>query len=205
VADLSSLARVRGLAEQVREENDRLDVLVNNAGVITPRREPSADGYELTFAVNHLSHFLLTDLLLPLLRASAPARVVNVSSGAQQAIDFEDPMLERGWSPMRAYSQSKLAQVMHAFELAEREADVTANALHPATLMDTKMVRERFGRAMTSVDEGAEATLRLVASAELDGVTGRYFEGTREAAPHSQAHDPDARRRLWDLSERWVG
>src|SRR3712207_5931624 len=114
------------------------------------------DGYELAFAVNHLSHFLLTGLLLPLLREHG-ARIVNVSSAAQREIDFDDPMIERGWDPMRSYAQSKLAQVMHALELAERESDVTANALHPATLMDTKMVRERFGRAIASVDEGAEA------------------------------------------------
>ena len=204
LADLSSLHEVHRLAAEVREGASRLDVLVNNAGVITRRRELSADGYELAFAVNHLSHFLLTALLLPLLRESG-ARIVNVSSAAQQEIDFDDPMLERAWDPMRSYARSKLAQVMHALELAERESEVTANVLHPATLMDTKMVRERFGRAIASVDEGAGATMRLIASPDLDDVSGRYFEGTREAAAHPQAYEPDARRRLWELSERLVG
>jgi NAD(P)-dependent dehydrogenase (short-subunit alcohol dehydrogenase family) len=211
VADFSSLAQVRRLAEEIERQHERLDVLVNNAGIIgTSEREESEDGYELSFAVNYLAHFLLTTLLLPLLRASTPARVVNVASGAQTAIDFEDVMLERRYDPMRAYSQSKLAQVMFTFELAERltangESGVTVNALHPASLMDTKMVRQTFGRAMASVEEGAEATLRLIRDPELEGVTGRYFEELREARAHPQAYDPEARRRLWTLSEELTG
>jgi NAD(P)-dependent dehydrogenase (short-subunit alcohol dehydrogenase family) len=207
LADLSSLDEVRGLAEQVLSEHDRLDVLVNNAGIISREREESGDGHELTFAVNHLSHFLLTSLLLPLLKDSAPARVVNVASAGQSPIDFDDPMLERGYDAMRAYSQSKLAQVMFTFELAERlrGTGVTANALHPASLMDTKMVHDTFGYTMSTVEEGAEAVVRLAASPELEGLTGRYFDGTREARANRQAYDAEARKRLWALSEELCG
>ena len=207
LADLSSLGEVRGLAERVLSEQDRLDVLVNNAGIISRGREESGDGHELTFAVNYLSHFLLTGLLLPLLRESAPARVVNVASAGQSPIDFDDPMLERGYDAMRAYSQSKLAQVMFTFELAGRLSGigVTVNALHPASLMDTKMVHDTFGYTMSTVEEGAEAVVRLAVSPELEGVTGRYFDGTREGRANRQAYDLQARRRLWALSEELCG
>jgi NAD(P)-dependent dehydrogenase (short-subunit alcohol dehydrogenase family) len=130
-----------------------------------------------------------------------------VASIGQAPIDFDDPMIERRYDPMRAYAQSKLAQISSTFELAERlgrDRGVTVNALHPATLMDTKMVREYFGRPRTSVDQGTEATLRLVIDPDLDGVTGRYFDGLRRSQAHKQAYDPDARRMLWKLSERWT-
>ena len=208
VADLSSLAAVRDLADRILSEYDRLDVLVNNAGIIVQeRRKESEDGYELTFAVNYLSHFLLTSLLLPLLKDSAPARVVNVASAGQSPIDFDDPMLERGYEAMRAYSQSKLAQVMFTFELAERLSDtgVSVNALHPASLMDTKMVRDTFGYTMSTVEEGSEAVVRLAVSSELEGVMGRYFDGTREARADGQAYDKEARQTLWELSEELCG
>ena len=146
VADLARLDDVRLLAAELAEENDRLDALVNNAGIAMrdSERRLSGDGHELTFAVNYLSHFLLTELLLPFLVRSAPARIVNVASVGQAPIDFDDPMLERGYEGFHAYAQSKLAQIMFTFELAERlnPLEVTVNALHPATLMDTKMVRE---------------------------------------------------------------
>jgi NAD(P)-dependent dehydrogenase (short-subunit alcohol dehydrogenase family) len=207
LADLSSLGEVRGLAEQVLSEHDRLDVLINNAGVIVREREESRDGHELTFAVNYLSHFLLTGLLLPLLRNSAPSRIVNVASAGQSPIGFDDPMLERGYDAMGAYTRSKLAQVMFTFELAGRLSGtgVAVNALHPASLMDTKMVRGTFGYTMSTVEEGAEAVVRLAASPELEGVTGRYFDGTREARANRQAYDLQARRRLWALSEELCG
>ena len=207
LADFSSLDEVRGLAERIISDHDRLHVLVNNAGVIVPERGESEDGVELTFAVNHLAHFLLTNLLLPLLRASAPARVVNVASAGQSPVNFGDVMLEGAYDPMRAYTQSKLAQVMFAFSLAERlrGSVVSANALHPASLMDTKMVRETFGYASSTVEEGAEATVRLAASPELEGVTGRYFDGTREARANRQAYDAEAKERLWVLSEELCG
>jgi NAD(P)-dependent dehydrogenase (short-subunit alcohol dehydrogenase family) len=207
LADLSSLAAVRDLADRILSEYDRLDVLVNNAGIIVQERKESEDGYELTFAVNYLSHFLLTSLLLPLLKDSAPARVVNVASAGQSPIDFDDPMLERGYDAMRAYSQSKLAQIMFTFELAERlsGAGVSVNALHPASLMDTKMVLDTFGYTMSTVEEGTEAVVRLAVSPELEGVTGRYFDGTREARADGQAYDKEAKQRLWELSEELCG
>src|SRR3954452_18197542 len=212
VADLASLAAVRGLAEDIARDHDRVDVLVSNAGVGTTlpgdgARMESADGLELRFAVNHLAGFLLTRLLEPLLTAAAPARVVNVASAGQMAIDFDDVMLEHGYSGTRAYCQSKLAQVMATFELAERlrDAGVTANALHPATYMPTKMVLHARGSAVSTLEEGVDATARLAADPDLNGVTGRYFNGTREARADPQAYDAAARRRLWELSERLTG
>jgi NAD(P)-dependent dehydrogenase (short-subunit alcohol dehydrogenase family) len=201
VADFASLDEVRRTAGEI----DSLDTLVNNAGLIVRERRESADGYELTFAVNYLAHFLLTALLLPKLRE--PARIVNVASIGQAPVALDDLMLERGYDAYRAYAQSKLAQILFTFELAERlrDRETTVNALHPATLMDTKMVRKTFGRTRASVEEGAGAVLRLVSDPELDGVTGRYFDGTRESSAHEQAYDTEARRRLWELSEELTG
>jgi NAD(P)-dependent dehydrogenase (short-subunit alcohol dehydrogenase family) len=212
LADFSSLDEVHRLADAVEVSEQRLDVLINNAGIGggaggDRRRALSRDGYELRFQVNYLAGFLLTRLLLPLLRRSAPARIVNVSSAGQIPLDFGDLMLERGYNGMRAYRQSKLAQVMFTFELAERldPGEVTVNALHPASLMDTKMVFESFGRARTTIEEGAEATLRLAVSPELEGVTGRYFDGVQDALANAQAYDPEARRLLWQRSEELTG
>ena len=186
VADFARLADVRGLAERAQG----IDVLVNNAGIIAAQRTLSEDGIELTFQVNHLAGFLLTLLMLP-------PRTVNVASVGQRAPDFDDLMLERGYDGLLAYRQSKLAQIMFTFELAERRPDLVVNALHPASLMDTKMARETFGRTLTTVAEGVEATARVV---ELEDVSGRYFDGLREARADSAAYDEAARRRLWDVS-----
>jgi NAD(P)-dependent dehydrogenase (short-subunit alcohol dehydrogenase family) len=206
-ADLSSLGEVRRLAEEVRSNHAHLDVLVNNAGVFARERAVSRDGHELTFAVNFLAPFLLTYLLVPLLRGSAPARVVNVASTGQSPVNFDDPMLERGYDGMRAYAQSKLALVMFTFDLAGQleGTGVTANCLHPATLMGTKMVFEAFGSSSSDVQEGADATVYLAADPDLREVTGRYFEGQREVRAEEQAHDPKARRRLRTLSEKLTG
>jgi NAD(P)-dependent dehydrogenase (short-subunit alcohol dehydrogenase family) len=208
-ADLGSLYEVHGLADQLIAEYDRLDVLVNNAGIGTTlpgdgRRVESQDGYELRFAVNYLAGYLLTRRLLPLLERSAPARIVSVSSAGQAPIDFDDVMLERHYDGVQAYCQSKLAQVMLTFDLAE-ELDgggVTANCLHPGTYMPTKMVHAAGVTPVTALEDGVKATLRLVSDPELDGVTGRYFNGLREAEPHPQARDPEARRRLRSLSDQ---
>jgi NAD(P)-dependent dehydrogenase (short-subunit alcohol dehydrogenase family) len=211
LADLAELAQVRRLADEVRQATDRLDVLVSNAGIGSGEpdghdRRTSADGYELRFAVNYLAGFLLSLELLPLLRASAPARIVNVASVGQQALDFDDLMLERGYSGVRAYCQSKLAQVMSGFELAGRlPADqVTVNSLHPATYMPTKMVMRELGHSVDSLDVGVAATRRLVSDQSLDGVTGRFFDRTREARANAQAYDPDARAELWRRSLKLV-
>ena len=194
-ADLSSLDEVRRLAGEI----ESVDVLINNAGIITRERRESDDGIELVFAVNHLSHWLLTGLLGDRVRG----RVVNVASIGQAAIDWDDPLLERDWEPFRAYAQSKLAQIMFTFDLAER--GVKTNAVHPATLMDTQMVRGSFGRSMSTVDDGVGPVARLATDPELDGVSGRFFNQTRESGVDDQAYDADARKRLWDLCTQLAG
>jgi len=211
-ADFSSLDEVGGMAERIVGDQDRIDVLVNNAGIGTAlpgdgERMESRDGHELRFAVNYLAHFLLTRRLVSLIVSSAPARIVNVSSAGQAPIDFDDVMLERAYDGVQAYCQSKLAQIMLTFDLAEelRDESVTVNCLHPATYMPTKIVLHARGNAISSLEEGVEATLRLAADDELDGVTGRYFNGQNEGRAHPQAYDPDARRRLRELSERLAG
>jgi NAD(P)-dependent dehydrogenase (short-subunit alcohol dehydrogenase family) len=208
-ADLASLAEVRRLAAAVQDATDRLDVLINNAGIGTAGsvRQESADGFELRFAVNYLAGFLLTSLLLPFLRVAAPARIVYVSSAGQQAIDFADVMLTRGYSGARAYCQSKLAQVMFTFDLAEKLAGtgVTATCLHPATYMDTTMVRRAGVTPISTVEQGAEAILNLAVSPALEGRSGLYFNGLCEARAHAQAYDAEARHRLWTLSLKLTG
>lgn len=200
-ADLASLSEVRKLAEDVGSNEEAIDVLINNAGVATTERRESEDGVELDFAVNHLAHWLLTGLLLP--RLAEDGRVVNVSSIGQAAIDWDDPLLERGWESFRAYAQSKLAQVMFTIDLAAR--GVTTNALHPATLMDTQMVRDTFGRAMSTVDDGVGPVVRLATGSEPAGKSGRFFNQTSESEADPQAYDDEARRRLWELSAELAG
>jgi NAD(P)-dependent dehydrogenase (short-subunit alcohol dehydrogenase family) len=208
-ADLASLAGVRGLAEAVRRETEGLDVLVNNAGIGTSgeKREVSADGFELRFAVNYLAGFLLTRLLLPLIEARVASRIVNVSSAGQQAIDFSDVMLTRGYSGVRAYCQSKLAQILFTIDLAGelKGRDITVNCLHPATYMDTTMVRLSGARPISTVDEGGAAILQLVESPALAGKSGLYFNGLRESRADAQAYDAQARKQLRALSLRLVG
>jgi NAD(P)-dependent dehydrogenase (short-subunit alcohol dehydrogenase family) len=211
-ADLAALDEVRELAAAISAATDALHVLVNNAGIGSGRpdgttRQESRDGYELRFAVNHLAHFLLTLELLPLLRRSAPARIVNVSSLGQAPVDFENVMLERGYAGGRAYGQSKLAQITTGFELAERlpADEVTVNSLHPSTYMPTKMVLEEIGHSVDTLDAGVEATYRLATAPELEGVSGRFFDRLQETRADAQAYDADARRRLWDLSRELTG
>lgn len=210
-ADFSSLDAVRHLAEAVSAETQRLDLLVNNAGIGFGRpgagRELSADGVELRFAVNHLAGYLLTELLLPALIDSAPARIVNVASAGQRAIDFDDLMLEHGYDGRRAYCQSKLAQIIYTFDLAERleGRGVTVNALHPATFMDTTLVHNSGVEPWSSVEEGARAIMRLAVAPETGQVSGRYFNGMQEARAESQAYDARARERLRTLSARLCG
>ena len=207
LADLASLEQVRALADDVGRSTEDLNVLISNAGIGSGRpdlgtRQLSDDGYELRFAVNYLAGFLLTQRLLPLLQRSAPARIVNVASLGQAPIDFDDVMLERGYGGGRAYGQSKLAQIMSGFELAERLAgtSVTVNSLHPATYMPTKIVLDELGRSVDTLEEGVEATVRLAVDPDLEGVTGRFFDRERETRANDQAYDPQARRRLSELS-----
>ena len=209
-SDFASLDDVRRLADTVLERHDRLDVLINNAGIWTDgsdTRRTSADGHELVFAVNYLAGFLLTHRLLPLIRRSAPARIVNVSSLAQQPIDFDDVMLTSGFSASRAYAQSKLAQAMFTLDLA-RELEgtgVTVNSLHPATLMNTTMVERAGATPRSSVEEGAEAVMQLAVAPELEGETGLFFNSLNEARANAQAYEEDARAKLRDLSAELTG
>jgi NAD(P)-dependent dehydrogenase (short-subunit alcohol dehydrogenase family) len=211
-ADFAALSQVRALAERLAREQERLDVLVNNAGIGTTlpgggARQESEDGYELRFAVNYLAPFLLTRLLLPTLRQSAPARIVTVSSAGQAPINFRDVMLEHHYDGVQAYSQSKLALVMFTFDLAEELAGtgVTANCLHPATYMPTKMVLAARVSSVSTIEEGVQASTHLITAPELDQVTGRYFNGLHEARAESQAYDRQARFKLRQLSEQLTG
>ena len=206
-ADLASFDKVREFGDAVLRDYGRVDVLINNAGIASAPggRALSEDGHELLFQVNHLSHFLLTHILLPRLLESAPSRIVNVSSGAQQPIDFDDVMIENNFSGGRAYAQSKLAQVMFTFDLAEEleGRDVIVNALHPATYMNTPMVLRGGGTPRSTVGEGADAVMQLVTSPDIG--SGGYFSGQRRARANAQAYDEEARGRLWRLSEELTG
>src|SRR4051795_5884487 len=207
-ADLASLAEVDRLADEVLAAEPPLTALVNNAGIGADvpgggARQESADGVELRFAVNYLAGYVLIRRLLPLLERSAPARIVQVASAGQMPIDFGDVMLEQGYSGVRAYCQSKLAQILLTVSLAEELAGtgVTATALHPATYMPTKIVPN----PTSSLEEGVEATARLVLDPDLADTSGAYFDGLRERRADAQAYDPEARRRLLELSRELTG
>ena len=210
-ADLSSLESVRQLADAVLADHKRIDVFVSNAGIGSqnggPGRRTSADGYELRFAVNYLAGFLLAYRLLPLLKASAPSRIVNVASLGQHPIDFDDVMITRGYSGSRAYAQSKLSQIMFTLDLAEelRDANVTVNSLHPATYMNTTMVRAGGITPMSTVEQGGAANLHLVSGDDMAGRSGLFFNGLQEARANPQAYDAAARRRLRTLSLELTG
>ena len=205
-ADLSSLAGTRQLAEAVLADHKRLDVFISNAGIGSrtsgSERRTSADGHELRFAVNYLSGFLLAHLLLPLLKASAPARIVNVASLGQHPIDFDDVMITKGYNGTRAYSQSKLAQIMFTIDLADelRGSGVTVNSLHPATYMNTTMVREGGITPISTVEQGGEAILHLAVGDDVAGKSGLFFNGMQQAQANAQAYDEAARQRLRTLS-----
>jgi NAD(P)-dependent dehydrogenase (short-subunit alcohol dehydrogenase family) len=210
-ADLSSLAGTRQLADAVLADHKRLDVFISNAGIGSrtqgSARRESADGYELRFAVNYLSGFLLAHLLLPLLKASAPSRIVNVASLGQHPIDFDDVMITKNYTGNRAYAQSKLAQIMFTIDLAREleKSGVTVNSLHPATYMNTTMVREGGITPMSTVEQGGDAILHLAAGGDVAGKSGLFFNGMREAHANPQAYDDAARRRLRALSLELTG
>lgn len=207
-ADFASLEEVKQFSKEIIAHHQQLHILINNAaiggGPKDPRgREASKNGLELRFALNYLSHFLLTENLLPLLKASAPAKVINVSSIGQSPLDFNDMMMEKNYDSFTAYCRSKLAQIMHGFELADKLKDqnITVNSLHPATLMNTNMVHDFFGRVSTSVDEGADVVEYVAASSETENVTGAYFNQKQQAKANNQAYDKAARKKLWQISE----
>ena len=209
-ADFASLQEVREFAETILRDYDRLDVLINNAGIwLMPEdgRQVSADGHELTFAVNYLSGFLLTRMLLPRIIQSAPSRIVNVASNAQgrATIDFDNVMLERNYSDSRAYSQSKLAQVLFTFDLARelQGTGVIVSAMHPGSFMDTNMIFSRGGQPRSSVKDGTEAVFRLVTSPDLE--SGQYFNVLRPERANALAYDEEAREKLRKLSIQLTG
>ncbi len=210
-ADLASLAEARKLANAVAASEERLDILVNNAGIgsggVAGTRAVSEDGFELRFAVNYLAGFLLTHLLLPKILGSTPARIVNVASLGQAPIDFDDVMIARGYSGSRAYSQSKLSQIMFTFDLAEELGGkgVIVNSLHPATFMNTTMVRQAGTTPISTVDEGADAIMNLILSPRFEGRGGLFLDRQREARANAQAYDAAARTRLKELSLRLTG
>jgi NAD(P)-dependent dehydrogenase (short-subunit alcohol dehydrogenase family) len=219
VADMSAQAEVRRLAQDVLDAYPRLDVLVNNVGGFWNTRHATVDGLEHTFALNHLAPFLLTNLLLDRLRASAPARIVTLSSGAQAMgrINFDDLQGERSYSGQRAYNQSKLANVMFTYELARRleGSGVTATVLHPG------VVRTGFGAedparwqrvflplmrpVMKTPDRGAETVIYLACAPEVDGVSGRYFANRKPRQSSKASYDIAAQARLWRVSADLVG
>jgi NAD(P)-dependent dehydrogenase (short-subunit alcohol dehydrogenase family) len=213
LADLSSMAEVRRLAAEIKGKCEKINVLVNNAGGMFLQRRLSSDGLEMTFALNHLSYFLLTNLLLDCLKAAAPGRVVNVSSGSHlnAFIPFDDLQSEHGYRGMRAYGQSKLGNVLFTYELARRleGAGVTANVLHPG-FVATKIGKNNgvIARLATwlaqpialRLDEGARTPVYLATSPEVADVTGKYFYMQREAPSSAASHDLESARRLWEIS-----
>jgi NAD(P)-dependent dehydrogenase (short-subunit alcohol dehydrogenase family) len=222
VFDLADLASVRRGAGEILEQAPRIDVLVNNAGLVLSERRETVDGYEATFAINHLGPFLLTNLLLNRLRESAPARVVNVAStahaSARKGIPFDDLQSAQQYRGMRVYGQSKLANILFTLELARRlqGSSVTANSLHPGT------VRTGYGADgdaqgflafgikisapfFLSPAQGARTSIYLASSPEVEGVSGQYFVKCKPVQPKPQARDPEAAQRLWQVSEELVG
>jgi NAD(P)-dependent dehydrogenase (short-subunit alcohol dehydrogenase family) len=211
VADLASLGEVRDLAARIEAEVPRLDVLVNNAavgfGAPGEGRQVSADGHELRFAVNYLAPVLLTRLLVPLLTASAPSRVLNVGSIGQVAFDPADAEFEHGYQGVEAYRRSKLALAAFSFDLAGQleAAKVTVNCSHPATLMDTAMVAHAGITPVSTLEQGGEATMRLITDPALDGVTGQFFDGLKIARARPEAYDPQFRAKLREVTDRMLG
>lgn len=219
VADLSSQAEVRRVADEIGKRCDRLDVLLNNAGGMFLSRTESVDGIEMTLALNHLSYFLLTDRLLPLLKAGAPSRIVNVASDAHRGgrIDFDDIQLRRNYSGWRAYQQSKLANLLFTFELARRleGTGITANALHPG-FVRTRFFQDftgwvgfviKLGARLVAIgpEAGARTSIHLATSPEVEGVTGRYFVKCRPVNSSPRSRDRATADRLWRLSEELTG
>jgi retinol dehydrogenase-14 len=219
LCDFSQQAEVRRLADEVLRRFDRLDVLVNNAGTLFKDRTLTKDGIEATFAVNHLGYFLLTRLLLDRIVRSAPARIVNVASVAHRygTMDFEDLSFQRGYRLMRAYSRSKLANVLYTRLLAQKleGTGVTVNCLHPGAVATgiwsrapawTKPIIWVIGKfSFISAEEGGRRIVQLVTSPELSGTTGKYFEDGKVVDPAPKARDDALARRLWQESERLIG
>jgi NAD(P)-dependent dehydrogenase (short-subunit alcohol dehydrogenase family) len=218
IADLASQRSIRQLAENLLATNREINVLINNAGVITQDRQLTEDGIERQFAVNHLAYFLLTNLLLERLKESAPSRIVNVASNAHHgaSIDFNDINAESGYHRLRAYGQSKLANIMFTYELARRLEDtgVTVNALHPG-VVNTGIYENFLGRFdftrpllrpfMKSTEKGARTPVYLASAPEVERISGKYFVDKKESRSSKQSYDREAQEHLWELSEQMTG
>ena len=218
LADFTSLDAVRAVAKEFLEKHGSLHVLVNNAGGVHLMRSTTPDGFETTFQVDYLSHFLLTNLLLGALKKGAPSRIVNVSSASHYGghLNFADIQMKKGYGVMRAYSQAKLAQVLFTYELSRRleGTGVTANCLHPGTVA-TNIWKGSMGPFsflgnisrlfLVSPQEGAETPVYLASSPEVDGVTGKYYDHMREKQSSAESHDQASAMRLWDESEKMTG
>ena len=215
IADLSSQNAIRRLANDLSASHDKLHVLVNNAGAFLAKRHLTEDGLEMTFAVNYLAPFLLTNLLLPILKAGVPSRIVTVASTAHHGttIDFDNLQGERGYSGFRAYSQSKLADIMFTYELARRLEgnNVTANCLHPGVVRTNlgknnwwmfRLALTLFAPFLLSAEGGARTSIYLATSRDLEGVTGKYFVKEKEAKSSKESYDESVGKRLWDVSVR---
>lgn len=216
--DLSSQKSIHEFVDAFKQTHQAIHVLVNNAGVINPHRFVTEDGYEATFALNHLGYFLLTELLLDLLKAGAPSRVVNIASEASERghIDFDDLQKQKKYSAFSAYAMSKLANIMFTFDLAERlrGTGVTVNAVHPGPVA-TGFGKEFKGVMgwgmklakpfMRSAEQGADTAIYLATSPEVEGVTGQYFADRKPIRAKAEAYDPAVRAKLWETSERLTG
>jgi NAD(P)-dependent dehydrogenase (short-subunit alcohol dehydrogenase family) len=218
LADFSDLAQVRNLAQEFKSRHSKLHVLVNNAGVLMITRRYSVDGYEMMFAVNHLAHFLLTMLLLDTIKSSAPARIVNVSSGSHRRgeLDFDDLHGRKRFHPGNFYGNSKLANVLFTYELARRleGTGVTANVLHPGFIRTNmaanngwfvRLVLPLVHMSSLTPEQGAKTNIYLASSPEVEGVTGKYFINCKEVRSSRASHDPESARRLWEESLKLTG
>jgi NAD(P)-dependent dehydrogenase (short-subunit alcohol dehydrogenase family) len=218
IGDLSEQADVRRVAAEFQAQHDRLHVLINNAGMLFWRREVTPDGLEHTFALNHMAYFLLVQLLLPTLKASAPARIINVASEAHRGarLDFADLQGERSYSAMRAYGQSKLANIMFTYELARRLAGtgVTANTLHPGFVASgfarnngavIRIILDTLLRPMQiNTTKGAQTSIYLATSPDVEGVTGKYFDKSKPATSNDASYNQADQQRLWEISESLI-
>lgn len=219
LADLSSMAEVRQLASEFKQRYHRLDVLVNNAGAIFARRYITVDGYEMTFALNHLANFLLSNLLLDMLKASAPARIVNVSSRAHRMaeLDFNDLQTAHyGYGGYKAYGRSKLANIMFTYELARRleGTGVTANALHPGGVNSgfgknnggvMRLAMKMISRFQLTPEQGAQTSIFLASSSAVEGVSGKYFVDCAAVSSSPSSYDEASQQRLWEVSAEMAG
>lgn len=207
LADFTSLKQIADMGRKVRKEQDRLDVLINNAGLVSREYEETKDEVEKTFQVNYLSQFLLTHHLLPLLKKSAPSRIVNVSSVGQSTVQFDSEAYRKSYNMLDAYNQSKLAIILFTFELAGhlKDKEVTVNAVHPGTLLDTNLVEDANLSVLGEPESGGDVLYYLATSGDLEGVSGKYFNEKKEGKAKPQAYDEQARELLWNMSEEMCG